>query len=330
MGPRGAAPRVGTVVAVVVIVVVAAMVVAPSLLGAQPGSARACGDHGLGAERPVALSDPVAGVAELRYTLVDRSRPTPAIAGRPPSPCRVLTTLVRVPESVTGPAPTLLVVHGRDGDPAALAPLLDAWARAGYVVVAPHFLVTQKAANGKALGREVAEQAADARFVLDRITALSRSRGGPLHARVDAGEVGVAGMSLGGQTVYGLISHPCCRDARVRAAVLMAGVHDPLPDADYGQNDAAVLLVQGDADVGYHHSRDTYPDLAPPKWFVTLHDERHSPPFETPRDASSVIVDAATLAFWDLTLRHDGAAAERIGAAVRASHGAATLEADPA
>ena len=196
------------------------------------------------------------------------------------------------------------------------------------VVVAPHFLVTQKAANGKALGREIVAQAVDARFVLDQITALSKARGGPLHARVDAGEVGVAGMSLGGQTVYGLISHPCCRDARIRAAVVMAGVHDPFPDADYGQNDAAVFLVQGDADVGYHHSRDTYPDLAPPKWFLTLHDEQHSPPFEQPRDASSVIVDATTSAFWDLMLRHDGSAADRIVAAVRASNGAATLESD--
>ena len=63
---------------------------------------------------------------------------------------------------------------------------------------------------GKALRSEVVDQAADARYVLDEV--LDRAAG----FGIDPDEVGAAGMSLGGMTVYGLISHPCCKDGRVR------------------------------------------------------------------------------------------------------------------
>ncbi len=63
----------------------------------------------------------------------------------------------------------------------------------------------------------------------------------------------------------------------------MAGCTTTSPTGRYVHQDMPVLLIQGDADIGYHHSRDAYPQLAPPKWFITLHGERHSPPFEVPR-----------------------------------------------
>jgi dienelactone hydrolase len=223
----------------------------------------------------------------------------------------------------------ILAVHGRDGDPAALAPLLDTWAAAGYLVVAPHLLVTKKGANGKALGREIVAQTADAKFVIDEVLDRATSAvAGPLHGRVDTRELAVAGMSLGGMTVYGLISHRCCLDGRIDAAVVMAGVHDAFPGGEYDHQHIPVLLIQGDADTGYHHSRDTYPQLDPPKWFITLHDEPHSAPFEVPRDASSAIVDAATVGFWDRYLKGDPTGVQRIVAAVAAGAGRATLKKD--
>lgn len=224
----------------------------------------------------------------------------------------------------------VLLIHGADGDPADLATLADVWAQAGYVVVQPHFPANRKQASGKALGADLVQQTKDARFVLDEV--LDRSAAttpGPLHGRIDARHIGAAGMSLGGQTVYGLVSHTCCRDGRIRAAVVMAGVHDPFPEGEYVRQHLPTLLVQGDADVGYHHSRDTFPALAPPKWFVTLEGERHSAPFEVPRDSPAAgIVDATTTGFWDRYLKGDPAGARRIVAAVRDSGGRAVLQED--
>jgi dienelactone hydrolase len=237
--------------------------------------------------------------------------------------CRTLVTQVREPSPAPStPLPLLLAVHGVDGTPDALAPLLDAWTRAGFVVAAPTFPKTKKGARGKALRAEVVDQAADARFVFDEL--LDRAA----VLDVDPHEVGAAGMSLGGMAVYGLISHPCCEDGRVRAAVVMAGVHDAFPSGTYRHQDVPVLLLHGDADVGYHHSRSAYTQLAPPKWFVTLHGERHSPPFEVPRGRASAVVDATTVAFWNRYLKGDAAAAHQLVDAVEATDGRATLRRD--
>jgi dienelactone hydrolase len=230
---------------------------------------------------------------------------------------------VRYPADVAGPLPLLLVIHGAIGSPNTLAPLLDVWTRAGYVVAAPTFPDTKKDANGRTLRSEVARQATDARVVLDRLF----DDAGALH--VDTREVGVAGMSIGGMTAYGLISHTCCRDGRLQAAIVMSGVHDDFPSGKYVHQDVPVLLVHGDADPGYRYSRDAYRQLAPPKWFITLHGERHSPPFEVPRSAIGSLVDTTTSLFWSRYLKHDTVAASQLAAAVRATDGRATLQRDP-
>jgi dienelactone hydrolase len=299
---------------VVVALVVVALVIGTVALVAAPrpaiaGTPSACAD-GPRSGTPRAESAP--GITRVDFSFAHR------VAGR----CRVLVTEVRTKAGTTTARPLLLAIHGADGDPGRLAPLLDVWADAGYVVAAPTFLKTKKNARGKALSTEVAQQASDARFVLDEIL----DRADDLH--VEGREVGVAGMSLGGMTVYGLISHTCCRDGRIQAAIVMAGVHDDFPDGKYVHQRMPVLLVQGDADIGYHHSRDAYPQLAPPKWFITLHGERHSPPFEVPRGKAALIVDTTTTAFWNRYLKGERAGAGQIVQIVRAARGKATLKRD--
>jgi dienelactone hydrolase len=281
-----------------------------SVPATMPAGARSCVDGPAAGTRHWAS----AGVARTDYSFAHR------IGGR----CRVLMTQVRTPTGVVSatPRPVILAVHGVDGSPDVLAPLLDTWTNAGYVVVAPTFPKTKKDATGRALRSEVVDQAADARFVLDEI--LDRASA----FDIDAHEVGVAGMSLGGMTVYGLISHTCCQDGRIQAAVVMAGVHDDFPSGRYVHQDVPVYLLQGDADVGYHHSRAAYAQLAPPKWFVTLHGERHSPPFETPRSSISPVVDVTTTLFWNRYLRGDASAAAKLAAVVQATKGKATLQRD--
>ena len=289
------------------VVVVAGVVAIPGPVVAA--KAPVCAD---GPTRGTPQPEATEGITRVDFTFAHR------VDGR----CRTLVTQVRVPTGTTTKLPLLLAVHGADGDPSRLAPLLDVWASAGYVVAAPTFLKTKKDAPGKALATEVAQQANDARFVLDEV--LDRAA----QLTIDNHEVGVAGMSLGGMTVYGLITHTCCRDGRIQAAVVMAGVHDDFPDGKYVHQDMPVLLIQGDADLGYHHSRDAYPQLAPPKWFITLHGEGHSPPFEIPRGKSAALVDTTTTAFWNRYLKGERPAARQIVQIVGATKGKATLQRD--
>jgi dienelactone hydrolase len=302
---------------------------AASTTASAAASAAACAAAEVGAGVLVPLPSATAGIDRYDVTFVDRHHSAPAIPGRPAQPCRVLPTEIRIPAGATAPLPVILTVHGRDGDPSRLAPLLDTWTSDGYVTAAPTFLVTKKQKNGKAVPSEIVKQAADAAFVLDGVLDLAESQqANPLQGRIASAKVGVAGMSLGGMTVYGLISHTCCTDGRISAAVVMAGVHDDFPGGRYVHQKLPVFLMQGDADVGYHHSRSAYEQLAPPKWFVTLHGEGHSPPFEVPRGPAGVIVDTTTTAFWNCSLKSEASACREIPKIVDATNGKATLKKD--
>ena len=241
----------------------------------------------------------------------------------------MLPTEIRFPTLVSGALPLVVVAHGLDGDPTSLGPLLDSWAAAGYVVTAPTFPTTEKDSSGTSLPSNNADQAADIRFVIDQLLDQGRADASDLtHGLIDERHIGVAGMSLGGQSVYGLIANTCCEDDRVSAAIVMAGVHRDYPHGKFVRNRVPVLLEQGDADQGYHNSLETYPQLAPPKWFVTLRGSRHSPPFETPLGPEAPLVVATTTDFWNLYLKGDAAAGDRMTAAVDAAQGAATLRRD--
>jgi dienelactone hydrolase len=223
----------------------------------------------------------------------------------------------------------IVMAHGLDGDPDALGPLADTWARAGYVVVAPMFPITVKDEQGRSSPTETALQAGDLRFVLDRVLAGDHDGTRPWFGRIDAAHIGAAGMSLGGLAVYAATTQSCCTDRRVDAAVLMAAVYRDVPDSAQDPNRIPMMLLQGDVDPGYHNSRDAYSDLRAPKWFVTLHGSRHAPPFEAPRGPEAEVVDAATVGFWDLALRHDPTGPARIVAAVRDHRRTTSLQADP-
>jgi len=265
-------------------------------------------------------------VATTTKTFVDTSRSTPATATQAGDSRRVLKTTIRYPRSATQPLPLIVLAHGLNGDPDSLDELMDAWAGAGYVVAAPRFPRVKVDADGKAALADAAEYPADLSYVIDRVLDESGDPASELHGLVDPTRIGAAGISLGGMSVYGLISNTCCIDRRIDAAILMSAVRPSFPSGVYNKQSMPVMLLHGDADTGYHWSVGVYPKLAPPKWFVTLRGGRHGPPFEDAPDEHDAFVRATTTAFWDRYLKGDRAAAARIVALVRARHGKAKLQ----
>jgi len=304
-----------------VLLLAASVLVACGGGGTAPAAARSCP-----APRAARPGPGSGGVRKVDATFVDRSRATPVTDDGPARSCRVLPTVIRLPPG-TGAAPMIVAAHGLDGDPSALRDLLDVWARAGYVVVAPTFPITAKDEAGNSLASESVAQARDVRFVVDRVLAGNARSAGLWAGRIDPAHIGAAGMSLGGLAVYGVTTGSCCTDPRVDAAVLLAAVYRDLPDNRRRPNAVPMLLEHGDADRGYHNSVDAYEDLVAPKWFVTLHGSGHSAPFEVPRGPEKAVVDATTVGFWDLYLRHDPDGALRITHAVDAAGRRASLRA---
>jgi dienelactone hydrolase len=278
---------------------------------------------------PTAAVGPSASVRTLQVTLVDHSRPTEATASAPAQDQRALATTITYPIGVEGPVPLVVLAHGNNGNPNRFTGLMGAWAAAGYVVAAPAFPLTSNTTPGGSSPGDVSNQPADMSFVIDEVLKMSRPRAGsPLAGLVDKRHIGVAGLSLGGATVYGLVFNTCCRDRRIGAAVLMSAQRVRFKDGKDTWRHVPALLLHSDVDSRWYPiSQETYPLLATPKWFVTLHGSGHSGPFEDQPDPADAAVPAITIAFWDRYLKSEKPAQTHLVDAVNA-YGNAELERD--
>ena len=153
---------------------------------------------------------------------------------------------------------------------------------------------------------DVVNQPADVSFVIDRMLALDALRG-----RIDGERIAAAGHSLGAITTLGVALNTCCRDNRLDAAVVLAGLEWPFSGGRYtAGRGMPVLFVHGDADniVPYAAGRRAYADAAPPKWFVTVVGGGHV--------ASAIAVQQAVFRsvvdFLDGELRDDQGALARL------------------
>ena len=171
----------------------------------------------------------------------------------PAKPSRTLVTSIgiradrdRPTQSGRAPYPLIVFAHGLGGSPEVYQALLSAWAAAGYVVAAPLFPLSSSETPGGPDGGDIGNQPADMSFVIGQVLKASSSPGGPLSGLVDPDEIGAAGHSNGAITTLGLVANTCCRDTRVKAAVVMAGTTEGLGQGRYDLAEAPPLLVVSD------------------------------------------------------------------------------------
>jgi dienelactone hydrolase len=274
-------------------------------------------------------------VAEGRDTWVDDTRPTPAHGGEPELPERTLDVVVHAPEGEPGPWPLVVFGHGssRAGDH--YAGTLEAWASAGYVVVAPDFPLSSEGTPGGTKYDEVESQTADVSFLVDEAVA----RFGPdgtdpdLAGVVDPERIGVGGQSFGAMTALGVGFNACCADDRIDAVTEFAGIWFPLSseEQDPSTTDRPLLMVHGGADDGVVYAdavEDWETVIDAPGAFITLTGAQHDDGyFDGPVDARGTVVTDASLAFWDAHLKDDPEGMARVEAAVdEAGPDVATVE----
>jgi dienelactone hydrolase len=156
-------------------------------------------------------------------------------------PDRPLDTTVWYPGAVGGRHPIVLFSHGLGGLPAQFAPLAAGWVEAGFVVAAPAYPHT----NGRTrVDRDdIANQPADAAYVLARVKALGTTPGDVLFGHLDTGRVAAVGFSAGGTTTLGLLR--ARHDPSLRVAVSVAGRR---PASAFGGPPVPVLCIHGDRD----------------------------------------------------------------------------------
>ncbi|NMO54731.1 alpha/beta hydrolase [Actinoplanes sp. TBRC 11911] len=192
-----------------------------------------------------------------RYSPARSRSPAAGASCRPP---------VWYPARPAGRRPVILFSHGLGGLPEHFAALTEAWAAAGYVVVAPAYPHTNALVDVRR--EDVGNQPADAAYVLREV-----ATNGPLAEHVDAGRIAVIGFSAGGTTTLGLLGRG--HDPGIKAAICIAG---RAPDEPMGGPAVATLFLHGDDDpvVPIAAGRAAYEQVPwPTKRFVTIRHEGH-------------------------------------------------------
>lgn len=93
---------------------------------------------------------------------------------------------------------------------------------------------------------DIVNHPTDLRFVITSMLDDSGASGDTLTAMIDARRVGVVGHSDGGDVSLAVANNSCCRDSRVKAAVILSGAELAwFPGVYYSQPAVPMLVVQG-------------------------------------------------------------------------------------
>ena len=213
-----------------------------------------------------------------------------------------------------GPFPLIVFGHGFAVTPDLYKRLLQAWARAGYVVAAPLFPLENANAPGGPDESDLINQPDDMRFVISRILALSEQPSSPLAGLVNPAQIAVSGQSDGGDTALAVAYNPSFRDPRVRAAVILSGA--ALPGSGplaFSAGEPPLLATQGTADTVNPPSltSEFFSAAQPPKYLLTLLGAEHLPPYSTEQPQLGIVEKVST-AFLDAYLKGDRQALHRL------------------
>ena len=259
-------------------------------------------------------------------TFVDRSRTVVVAHHREP---RTLVVVVRypalggasrrgdatdaAPARGDGPYPLVVFGHGFDVTPATYSGLLDAWARAGYVVAAPVFPLENANAPGGPDEADLVNQPADMSFVITQLLASTRAPTGLLSGLIDPAHVAVAGHSDGAETALAVAYVPGYRDRRVDAAVILSGAGFGPQLARFPAGTPPLLAVQGTADpINLPGNTAAYYRIAqPPKYLLWLLGATHLPPY-TGQQPWFGIVERVSTAFLGRYLKGEVTAGQQL------------------
>ena len=211
-----------------------------------------------------------------------------------------------------GPYPLIVFGHGFAVTPEPYALLLDAWARAGYIVAAPVFPRGNANAPAGPEERDLPNQPADMNFVITAMQRLAAARAGPFAGRISPQLVAVAGQSDGGDTALATAFDPAAHRRPINAAVILSGAEDPFAAPFRPQAGTPLLATQGTADtINPPESTFMFFRVASaPKYLLLLDRAGHQDPY-TVAGADLSAVTRVSIAFLDRYLKFNGAALRR-------------------
>jgi len=252
-------------------------------------------------------------VRTVEETFVDESRETPRSGDVAAQSSRTLESLVFLPEG-DGPYPLLVFAHGLASSPDAYLDLLGGLASAGFVIVAPEFPLTSENGPTAPDTGDTQNQPGDVSFVIDTVLAEAEAGEEPYGDLVDPEHIGAFGHSNGAVTTYGVAANTCCRDDRIDAAVLLAGLPEPYGGGEYAFDEAPpMVLVHGTSDHGvpYEEAVRTFNELTGVKGLLSMTRVGHTEFLYSSGSGFDTTVSVVR-DFFRSQLRSDEAAADRL------------------
>ena len=209
------------------------------------------------------------------------------------------------------PYPLVVFSQGFDISPEAYARLLNSWASAGYVVADPAYPFTSPNAPGGVIRADVVHHPADLSYVITALLGDSAQKSGALAGLINPGEIGVIGQSDGGDVALASVANSCCRDSRVKAAIILSGAELSWFAGSYFTTPSTPLLVvQGTNDLTMNPvtcSVQFYNQASPPKYYLSMIGQTHLSAYVPPGPAQNVVTQV-TIDFLNGYLRHSASA----------------------
>ncbi|MDW5330332.1 alpha/beta hydrolase [Plantactinospora sp. KLBMP9567] len=196
----------------------------------------------------------------------------PARDDRPASAAARPTVPRRDAPVAAGRFPIVLFSHGLHSLPELHAPLTIRWASAGFVVAAPAYPHTKRAAR-RFDRSDIRRQPGDAWRVIQYISRLDQVAGDRFAGHLAVTRIGAVGHSAGGYTTAGLFAPG--HSERLRGGIVIGGAG--MPGSTFGGPPAPLLFVHGDADrvVPVRRGRDAFRRVPWPKAFLTVRGQGH-------------------------------------------------------
>lgn len=258
---------------------------------------------------------PPYAVGSLNLTVTE-----PAVAGQL---ARSLPTTVRYPALAAsasagatplrdaGPFPLVVFSQGFDISPEAYANLLNAWAAAGYVVADPAYPYTSPNAAGGVIRTDIVHHPTDLAYVISSLLADSAAAQNPLSGLIDPHEIAAIGQSDGGDVTLAAVDNTCCRDARIKAAIILSGAElSWFPGSYFAGPSVPLLVVQGTSDYTMNPvtcSVQLYNQAPQPKYYLSMIHQTHLSAYVPPGPALNEVA-RTTVDFLNAYLRHSASA----------------------